>query len=147
MSARRVAEDGVFILPVCEFTAPSPDRQFIGWLIHGEIKQPGESVLTDSDTVATAQWSGDEPYGVRNVTVDGNNVSVSLFNSTQSHVTAVVAAYSEQGQILRCALQDSVTENAVNLTLDTDGAAYLKVFLLDSQTYRPLSKAYKKDLR
>ena len=55
-------------------------------------------------------------------------------------VAVAVGAYSGSGKMLRCALGD-----ALSVSLDVSGAAYLKAFLLDARTQCPVA-VFRKNL-
>ena len=55
MDAAEPDENGSYSLPANGFTAPE-GMEFAGWLVGGEILQPGEAITVAGDTVVTAQW-------------------------------------------------------------------------------------------
>ncbi|MBQ9492996.1 MAG: InlB B-repeat-containing protein, partial [Oscillibacter sp.] len=142
MSTRKVADDGKFTLPDCEFSAPSPDARFTGWLINGKLYKVGQTLQVTENVTATAQWSG---HGISGVTVSGNTVTVRFNQKVQKGEVVAVAAYSEQGQMLRCALLDTADDTTAALTLNTSGAAYLNAFLLSADNV-PLCGPFRKAL-
>ncbi|MBQ9492835.1 MAG: InlB B-repeat-containing protein, partial [Oscillibacter sp.] len=138
MSPGKATEDGRFTFPVCEFTPPA-GQSFTGWLVNGKVYQPGQSLTLDSDTTAVAQWSGSVP-AIQNVTVSGGSIAVAATVPLDG-LTVAVCAYAKSGQMLRCA-----SGGSVGLSLDTAGAAYLRAFLLDAGTQRPVCEPYQKNL-
>ena len=50
-----IAEDSVYTLPSCTFTAPD-GKAFKGWEIDGKIYSTGDQVVLNSDTTITAIW-------------------------------------------------------------------------------------------
>lgn len=138
MSPRKVADDGQFTLPVCGFTAPSPDTRFDGWLVNGTLYQPGQTLRLNADALAVAQWFG--------VTVAGSSVTVRFSDAVKKPVSVVVCAYADDGKMLSCAARTVENGTAADLSPDIAGAAYLKAFLLDANTDAPLCNPVRKIL-
>ena len=143
MSPRTVADDGQFTLPVCEFTAPSTDGTFIGWLVNGTVYQPGQTVTLTADTVAVAQWSG---LTVSDITVKQNAVTVKFSGEVSKAMSVSVCAYSKDGKMLACAAQTVNSGTSATLSLTTAGADYVKAFLLDANDSAPLCNPVRKNL-
>ena len=52
-----IGED--FTVPACGFKAPS-GKKFAGWLVNGEVVQPGDTITIQGDTTLVAQWKAKE---------------------------------------------------------------------------------------
>ena len=52
---KEYAKDSKYTLPDCTFTAPE-NKEFAGWKIGEEIKDPGVEITIDKETLITATW-------------------------------------------------------------------------------------------
>lgn len=142
MSPRKVAEDGNFTFPRCEFTPP-PDTEFDGWLMNGTAYQVGDTVKLNADAVAVAQWYG---VAVSDILPGWKNaVTVQFSNEVKKPVSVVVSAYADDGKMLSCAARTIDSGTTADLSPDTTGAAYLKAFLLSPDDSAPLCDPFRKD--
>lgn len=73
MSSLELDPNSEYSLPVCIFV-PSDDEYFGGWQVNGEgeIHQPGETIVVNSDTTLVAQWTK-FPTKENTVTANSNN--------------------------------------------------------------------------
>ena len=60
-------------LPACEFTAPE-NKEFVGWKVGNEVKQPGEKITISDDVELVAQWQMIE----HTISFDGNGAQGSM---------------------------------------------------------------------
>lgn len=56
MSSIKVDANSEYSLPACIF-APFDDEYFGGWKVNGELHQPGETIVVNSDTTLVAGWN------------------------------------------------------------------------------------------
>ena len=80
------------------------------------------------------------PLSIKSVSVNGSAVSVKLNGDVPADAVLAAAAYSQNGAMLRTALLKP-TGNTAELTLNTGGAAYVKVFLITEDAYTPLCES------
>ena len=83
------------------------------------------------------------PLSIKSVSVNGSAVSVKLNGDVPADAVLAAAAYSQNGAMLRTALLKP-TGNTAELTLNTGGAAYVKVFLIAEDAYAPLCESIQK---
>ena len=74
-------------------------------------------------------------YGESEDGEDGN-VQVDFRNPEGNTLTVAVASYTSQGQLIDYASPVATDGNSVRVSLNTDGARYVRAFILDEQ-YRP----------
>ena len=148
MSVRKTAEDGTIALPSCAFTPPSPDRPFRGWLVNGSLYQPGNDLTLTADTTAIAQWAA--PPEITGVSGNSGKFTVNYNGMEQKSFVVSAVAYSGENRLLRCAFESvsasAASSGSVTVTLDTAGAAYVRVFLLDTASNMPLCEGYQQGL-
>ena len=55
MESQEIAKGSTYTLPGCDFTAPD-GKEFAGWKIGEEVKDPGVEITVNGETVITALW-------------------------------------------------------------------------------------------
>ena len=71
MNQVEIAKGSKYKLPDCAFTAPE-NKEFAEWKIGEEVKNPGDEITVNEDTVVTASWR-DKPTETVKVTLVANN--------------------------------------------------------------------------
>ena len=107
------------------------------------VLEESSGELTFSPLSVELSVTREDSNAVKGVAAKGNAVTVSLAAAPKDAASVIVVAFSEQGKALRCAVADNIQGDTASLTIGLSGAAYLKAFLLDTQTLRPLSEGYK----
>lgn len=68
---KEFVKGSTYELPECTFTAPE-NKEFAGWKIGEEVKNPGDEIIIDEETIITAIWR-DKPIEKYKVTLVANN--------------------------------------------------------------------------
>ncbi|MBR0281770.1 MAG: leucine-rich repeat protein [Oscillibacter sp.] len=143
-------ENGAFTLPECTFKAPA-GMTFRCWLVNQTEYQPGQACVITENTAVVAQWKAAEApvreYALDKLTRNGGTVSVSVTNQSGAGGVLMIAAYSDSGKFLRCAIE-TVAESriakgsaaTVSVKLDVSDAKTLRAVMLDADTQKPLSQ-------
>lgn len=113
------------------------------------VPNPGQETDPGNETDPGQETNPDAyAYEVQGITKSGANLIIKLQNNSGSGAVLMCAAYAENGQFLRAALDSAQTADivqgtsgAVTVQLDTGDAYTLKVILLDSDTQKPLCES------
>ena len=142
--------NGAFTMPECSFKAPA-GMTFRCWRVNETEYQPGQTCVITGDITVVAQWKAAEApvreYALDKLTRNGGTVSAEVTNRSGAGGVLMIAAYSDSGKFLRCALE-TVAESriakgsaaTVTVTLDVSGAKTLRAVMLDAETQKPLSQ-------
>ena len=112
----KVDKGSSYMLPGNPFIAPD-GKEFAGWLVGSNIKQPGESIIVDKDITIKAQWKNKTPasYTITVGKLENGTLIPSTNSATAGTEVDLTVTPSDGYEI------DSVTKNGEKLTADANG--------------------------
>ena len=139
MPAQAMAADTATALDANAFTRSG--YTFTGWNTEpdgsGTAYKDGAAVTLRDDMTLYAQWEEAEP-AINGIAYAGKTFTLSITAPAGKSATIVLASYTAEGRMLACAVKTDASDGANTMELDTEGAACVKAFLLDSDAYSPL---------
>lgn len=112
MNSEEVAEGAEYTLPSNGFTAPD-GKEFSGWKVGSEIKQPGDTIAVNEDVEIVAQWTDVEtPVNTYTVTYDSNGgTAVTAETVAEGETATEPAAPTREGYIFEGWHKDGLSWN------------------------------------
>ncbi len=113
-----VVEGGTFVLPQA-VPSPDPDFEFVGWDVNGEVKQPGETIVVETDLNITRKLERKAAEKVAdgitvNLSVDGSTyMEINVADYIVTHGNAVSASSSDGGVATATVAAGKLTITAV----------------------------------
>ena len=112
-----------------------------------EVKLEGNNALGNMlvDKINSSEENDDMGFTIQNVAVDGKNVTVEY--SFVKNCTMIVGIYDDEGTVMlgkgMAEILTGSSSETVEIDIDTMPEYFLvKVFMVDTTTYRPLGEAY-----
>ena len=120
MESQEIAKGSTYTLPGCDFTAPD-GKEFAGWKIGEEVKDPGVEITVNGETVITALWK-DIVFKVSLVPGEGKGEAIEKEYAKGSKYNLPECKFeAPDGQVFK-AWSVNDTEKAVGdeITIDAD---------------------------
>ena len=126
------------------------------WECMEEIKfTDSKNVSTDfempaNDIIITANWEQIPPtfdYTINSIYPESGKVTVSVTANTQATGILIIAAYSDTGKMIQAAMAELNGTATVPVNVNTDNAAYIKAFIVDSNnSWKPVCQCRRQDI-
>ena len=133
-----------------------PGYIFTGWTSMQEIAfTDPKSVSTEfempaNDVIITANWEQIPPtfdYTINSIYPESGKVTVSVTANTQATGILIIAAYSDTGKMIQAAMAELNGTATVPVNVNTDNAAYIKAFIVDSNnSWKPVCQCRRQDI-